>query len=73
MSTLSVPLNKDLEEIVISMVKSGFAHNKAEVVRKALIRLAEEEAINEVLRAEKELADGKIMKGDLREIIAKMP
>lgn len=68
MSTLSVPLNKDLEEIVISMVKSGFAHNKAEVVRKALIRLAEEEAINEVLRAEKE----PILRGDLRELMKKI-
>lgn len=67
MSTLSVPLNKDLEEIVISMVKNGFAHNKAEVVRKALIRLAEEEAINEVLRAEKE----PILRGDLRELVKK--
>ena len=41
MTTLSVPLNKDLEEIVNSFRKRGFAPNKAEVMRKALIFLAE--------------------------------
>ena len=41
MSTLSVPLNKNLEEIVNSFVKSGYASNKAEVMRKALTFLAE--------------------------------
>ncbi|MEK7069829.1 MAG: hypothetical protein AAB924_00045 [Patescibacteria group bacterium] len=73
MSTLSVPLNKNLEEIVNSFVKSGYASNKAEVMRKALIFLAEEEAVQDVLRAEKELAEGKILRGDLRKIAARMP
>ena len=68
MSTLSVPLNKNLEEIVNSFVKKGFAPNKAEVMRKALIFLAEEEAVRDVLRAEKE----PILRGDLRELIKKI-
>ena len=68
MSTLSVPLNKNLEEIVNSFVKKGFAPNKAEVMRKALIFLAEEEAVQDVLRAEKE----PILRGDLRELIKKI-
>ena len=66
MSTLSVPLNKDLEEIVNSFVKKGFAPNKAEVMRKALIFLAEEEAVQDVLRAERELAEGKILRGGFK-------
>ena len=65
MSTLSVPLNKDLEEIVNSMVKKGYASNKAEVMRKALIFLAEEEAVQDVLRAEKEPT----LRGDLKELM----
>jgi len=68
MSTLSVPLNKNLEEIVNSFVKSGYASNKAEVMRKALIFLAEEEAVQDVLRAEKE----PILRGDLRELVKKI-
>ena len=72
MTTLSVPLSKDLEEIVNSLVKKGYAPNKAEVMRKALIFLAEEEAVQDVLRAEKELTEGKILRGDLRKIAARM-
>lgn len=68
MSTLSVPLNKNLEEIVNSFVKSGYAPNKAEVMRKALIFLAEEEAVQDVLRAERE----PILRGDLRELAKKI-
>ena len=67
MSTLSVPLNKNLEEIVNSFVKSGYASNKAEVMRKALIFLAEEEAVQDVLRAEKEPT----LSGDLKELMKK--
>ena len=68
MSTLSVPLNKNLEEIVNSFVKSGYAPNKAEVMRKALIFLAEEEAVQDVLRAERE----PVLRGDLRELAKKI-
>lgn len=68
MSTLSVPLNKNLEEIVNSFVKKGYAPNKAEVMRKALIFLAEEEAVQDVLRAEKEPT----LRGDLRELAKKI-
>ncbi len=72
MTTLSVPLNKNLEEIVNSLVKKGYAPNKAEVMRKALIFLAEEEAVQDVLRAERELSEGKILRGDLRKIATRM-
>ncbi|OGI81361.1 MAG: hypothetical protein A2Z62_00385 [Candidatus Terrybacteria bacterium RIFCSPLOWO2_02_42_20] len=73
MSTLSVPLTRNLEDIVNSFVKKGYASNKAEVMRKALVFLAEEEAVQEVLRAEKELLEGKILRGDIRKIMSKMP
>jgi len=73
MSTLSVPLTRDMEDIVNSFVKRGYASNKAEVMRKALVFLAEEEAIQDVLKAEKELLKGKILRGDIRKIMAKMP
>ncbi len=68
MTTLSVPLPAHLETFVNEQVKNGFAHNKAEVVRKALVLLAEEEAINAVLRSQQEAKEGKILRGDLREI-----
>ena len=71
MSTISVPLTPELEEKIESLEKSGVGANKADVMRKALSRLSEEEAINAVLQAEKELSEGKVLRGDLREIAKK--
>ena len=72
MSTLSVPLTPKLENMINSFVKEGFASNKAEVVRKALIQLAEDKAVQDVLEAEQEVKDGKIFRGDIKDILAKM-
>jgi len=68
MSTLSVPIPSSLEEFIKYMVDSGYAANKADVVRKALIQLKEEEAVNLVLRAQQEGREGKNLKGDLDEL-----
>ena len=68
MSTLSVPLPPHLEEFVSEQVKRGLASNKADVVRKALRLLREEEAIMAVLKAEKEPT----LRGDLRKLAKKL-
>jgi len=72
MTTLSVPLAPKLENIIDSFIKDGYAPNKAEVVRKALIFLAEERAIQDILEAEQEVRDGKYFKGDLDELVKKI-
>ena len=69
MSTLSVPLTTHLEETITRMVKNGFAETKAELVRKAITRLAEEEAVNAVLLSQKEAREGKLLEGALRKIV----
>ncbi len=69
MSTISVPLTPKLEEFINQQVKSGRAANKADVVRRALIAMTEEEAVQEVLLAQKEIREGKGLRGDLRELI----
>jgi len=66
-----VPLPANLEAFIDRMVKSGEAANKADVVRKALRLLSDEEAINAVLQAQREIAEGKGLKGDLRELAKK--
>jgi len=73
MTTLSVPVSAKLEEFIDQMVERGRAANKADVVRKALDLLAEEEAIASVLKAEQEIREGKILRGDLRELMKKLP
>ncbi|MEK7173806.1 MAG: hypothetical protein AAB710_01850 [Patescibacteria group bacterium] len=69
MTTLSVPVSPKLEELVNSLVKSGYGANKSDVVRKALELLAEEEAIRGVREAQQEICDGKAIKGNLKTLI----
>ena len=73
MSTLSVPISPLLETFVEGMIKRGLAPNKAEVVRQALVRYAEDQAIEAVLRSEQEAREGKILRGDVRSLLKKMP
>jgi Arc/MetJ-type ribon-helix-helix transcriptional regulator len=71
MSTISVPLTPELEKEMNALIKKGYGSNKADVMRKALEFLAEEEAVQDVLRAEKELSDGKLLRGDLKKLAKK--
>jgi len=71
MTTISVPINIKQEEFINSLVKRNFATNKADAVRKAIDLLAEEEAVASVLRADQELMDGKILRGDPRKLLKK--
>ena len=50
------------------MIKSGHVANKADLVRKALIKYREDEAVNSVLRAEQEVREGKLLEDDLDEL-----
>lgn len=68
MTTISVPLRKDNEEKLDELVRSGVGSSRADVMRKALERLAEDEAVEAVLRAERE----PVLKGELREIVRKL-
>jgi len=72
MTTISVPLPPQLELAVDHLVKSGYGSNKADVVRRAIKFLAEEEAVQTVLRAEREIGEGKGLRGDLRELAKKI-
>lgn len=72
MTTLSVPLPPNLEEFINRQVKEGKAASKADVVRKAINLLSEENAIQDVLLAQKEYREGKGLKGDLRELLKKI-
>lgn len=71
MSTLSVPLTPEMEKFIKDQVKSGRDANKAAVVRRALVVMSEEEAVQAVLQAEREIAEGKGLVGDLRTLAKK--
>ena len=73
MSTLSVPIPPTLELFIEEMVRRGIAPNKAEVVRQALVRYAEDQAVETVMQAMREVEAGKVLKGDLDELAKLMP
>ena len=68
MATISVPLNKDHEGALDSLVKSGVGSSRADVMRKALKRLSEEEAVIAVLRASNEPS----LSGNLKTLARKL-
>lgn len=68
MSTLSIPVTAEQEAFINAYIKAGNADNKAEVVRRALTRFAEDEAVNAVLRAQKEPT----LYGDLSDLVKKI-
>ncbi|MAG12480.1 hypothetical protein CL630_01575 [bacterium] len=71
MTTLSVPLPAHLEKVVKDLAKRR-GSNKAEVVRHAIQLLAEEEAVQAVLKAEQELFEGKGLRGNLKDLSKKL-
>ncbi len=72
MTTLSIPITSEQERFINQQIKSGKAANKAHVVRYALQRLAEEEAVNAVLQAEREIDEGRGLRGDLKKLLKKI-
>lgn len=73
MTTISVPLPPKLEELIEQLINRGYAPTKAEVVRKALELLAEEDAVASVLKAQQEIREGKGLRGNLRKLAEQMP
>ena len=70
MSVLSVPLTPRLEKAIANLIQMGVASNKADAARKAILQLEEEAAIAEVLKAQQEVKEGKVLYGNLRDLIA---
>jgi Arc/MetJ-type ribon-helix-helix transcriptional regulator len=71
MTTLSVPISGDLEKFIEGMVKAGKGSNKADVVRRALREYEENIALESILQSEREFAQGKVLRGDLRDLMKK--
>ena len=65
MTTITVPLNSELNNFINEQVKLGRISSKAELVRQAIIKFKENQFINEILQAKQEAREGKLFKGDL--------
>ncbi|KKR70200.1 MAG: hypothetical protein UU13_C0011G0003 [Candidatus Nomurabacteria bacterium GW2011_GWB1_40_7] len=72
MTTLSIPISGDLEKFIERMVRDGKGANKADVVRRALREYKENEVVETILQAQREITLGKGLKGDLRQLMRKI-
>ena len=71
MTTLSIPVSGDLEKFIERMIKEGRGANKADVVQRALREYEENELLKNILQSEREIAQGKGLGGNLRELAKK--
>lgn len=72
MSTITVPITKELENFIEEEISSGTSETKAGLVRLALSRLQEERALTHLEEAERDIKDDRVYKGDLKALLKKM-
>ncbi len=68
MSTVSIPLSDEMLQGIRRVIDQGEGENVSDVVRKAIRRYLEEEAVNLVLRASGEPS----LEGDLENLAKKL-
>jgi len=68
MTTISVPLPAELLRQIEWLIAEGIASNKADAVRKAVKKYAEDQVVERILRARGEPS----LDGDLDELAAKV-
>ena len=71
MTTISIPMPKDLLMFIDSIIASGEAENRAQAVRKAVRKMREQIEINDIFEASRQIQQGISYAGDLKEIIKK--
>lgn len=71
MTTITVPITKELQSFIEGELKAGTSDSKAHLVRYALGRLQEERAIMRLQEAEADIKDGRVYRGDLKKILKK--
>jgi Arc/MetJ-type ribon-helix-helix transcriptional regulator len=73
MTTITVPLNNELNDFIQEEIRNGTSETKAHVVRYALMRLREERALERLREAEADITAGRVYAGSLDDIVTKLP
>lgn len=71
MTTITIPINAELERFIEEELKSGKGESKAHIVRYALMRLKEERAIERLEEAERDITEGRVYRGSLTKLAKK--
>ena len=69
MTTITIPIGKDLEQFIEEELAHGVSESKAHLVRYALLRLSEERVFARIQEAEQDIKDGRVYKGDLKKLV----
>ena len=72
MTTITVPISKDLETFLEEELRTGAGESKAHIVRFALARLREERALSRLMEAEDDIKTGRVYAGDLKTLLKKI-
>ncbi|MCK5588763.1 MAG: hypothetical protein KAI16_00435 [Candidatus Pacebacteria bacterium] len=72
MTTISVPLNQELDEFIQDMIDNNNAETKSGVVRMALRKLKEEQLIKEIIEAKNSVKKYGTFSGDLDKLVKKI-
>jgi putative addiction module CopG family antidote len=72
MSNLSVSLTPELEAFIEREIEMGEFESKGQLVRKALREFEEDLVVARIIKASRDAKQGKIFRGDPRELIKKI-
>ncbi len=72
MTTITVPINTELEQFIADEIKSGKSETKAHVVRYALMRLREERGLERLKEAATDIVEGRVYTGSLAVLAKKI-
>lgn len=71
MTTITIPITKELHSFIESEIRAGTSESKAHLVRYALGRLQEERALSRIQEAETDIKEGRVYQGDLKKLLKK--
>lgn len=69
MTTITVPITKELESFIEGELRAGTSDSKAHLVRYALRRLQEERALSRLQEAETDIKEGRVYQGSLKKLL----
>ncbi|MEK7185285.1 MAG: ribbon-helix-helix domain-containing protein [Patescibacteria group bacterium] len=72
MANISVPLPTKLLDAVEERVRDGHEESKSSLVRKAVEKYLDDQFVQDILLAQKEVAEGKVLRGDLKKLLKKI-
>lgn len=72
MSIITISIPAELEKFVKDEVFSGEFESKSQVVKKALKKFQEDLVVERILKASKNAREGKILRGNLDDLLKKI-